>query len=88
MLEDLAFDVVDFRSIHQDIIDKKTPNTGETFTAKPEVEKWMNRQIKVLWIIGGRKYMFTYLQRVSLMSDDSASWNWENVPRVSSLFCL
>jgi len=55
-LQSLVAEEVDHRAIYDKIMDDKTPNTGQTFMAKEELQMWRNREIKVLWVTGGREY--------------------------------
>lgn len=66
MLEQWAVALVEFRRIHEDIADKRTEGTGESFKSKQEVQNWINGVNKFLWITGGREYSLNSLQVISL----------------------
>lgn len=45
----------DFGPIHEDIVNKRTKNTGKSFKLKEESQSWMDGSKRVLWITGGRE---------------------------------
>lgn len=55
MLERFGVSQVEFGQIHQDIVDKRTEGTGQSFKARREVQDWIDGLYRFLWITGGRK---------------------------------
>lgn len=55
MLEKLGVVAVDYRTIHLEIVENKTQDTGESFKLKEEVQKWMEEGNTVMWVTGGRE---------------------------------